>query len=92
VYDAVYVEEKDTPAVALVNNNFMFDARSAASSKGMPGVRVLASNVPCECTTVEIVEPIIDALMDDIIRGLTKPLSSGCHRLELFRAHHRPQS
>ncbi|HJX12612.1 MAG: hypothetical protein A2W25_15670 [candidate division Zixibacteria bacterium RBG_16_53_22] len=75
MYDAVYVEQLNKPAVALVNENFMYDARSAASSKGLPTVRVLASAVPCECINEQIVEPIIDSMMDDIIKGLTKPLS-----------------
>ena len=38
-------EQLDTPAAVLVNEGFGFDARSAASGKGMPGVRVVPETV-----------------------------------------------
>lgn len=75
MYDAVYTEARNKPTVALVNQNFLLDARSAASSKGMPGIRVIPETVPCECSVVEEIESKIDAVIPEIIRGLTECLT-----------------
>ena len=75
MYDAVSAEELGKPTVVLVNQNFATDARSAASGKGWPGIRIVAYTVPPECTVAEIRESGISAAMDDIIIALTRPLS-----------------
>lgn len=64
------------PVVALVNQGFVHDARSAASGHGMPGVRVVLEPIPCECTVIADIEAGVSAVMDDIIAALTKPLTS----------------
>jgi hypothetical protein len=43
VYDAIYVEGKGKPATFFVFEYFQNDAASAASSKGMPVIRVVPS-------------------------------------------------
>jgi len=60
--------------VALVNEGFVHDARSAAASKGMPGVRFVPQKVPCECTVPEKIEAGVEAAIDDVVAALTTPL------------------
>ena len=76
MYDAIFTEQLETPAVVLVNEGFGFDARSAASGKGMPGVRVVPETVPCECTVPERITNGVRAAMDDLVLALTKPLTA----------------
>ncbi len=60
----------------LANPGFVKDAHSAASSKGMPGVRVLPLNVPCESTVAADIEAGTAAAMQGIVESLTKPLTA----------------
>ena len=69
------IEDFGTPAVVLVNSGFVNDARSAASGKGLPGVRVIPETVMCESTVAENIEMGVSAVMDEIVAGLTKPLT-----------------
>ena len=62
--------------MVLANEGFVPDGRSAASSKGMPSVRIVAEKVPCECSEQEIADAEIAAVMDKIVDALTKPLSA----------------
>jgi hypothetical protein len=41
----------------------------------MPGVRIVATSVPCEGSVMEDIEAGIDAAMDEIVAALTRPLS-----------------
>jgi hypothetical protein len=75
LYDAVFTEQLGTPAVVLVNEGFTFDARSAASGRGMPGVRIVPERVPCECTVVETIVDGVREVVDDIVAALTAPLT-----------------
>ncbi len=59
----------------LANRGFVRDARSAASSKGMPGLRIVAENVACESTVAEDIEKGVAEAMRDIINALTMPLT-----------------
>ncbi len=76
MYDAILTEEMNTPAVTLCNKSFANDAESAASGKGMLGLRVVLETVPCECTVMEEIEAGISAVMDDIVAALTQPLTA----------------
>jgi len=61
--------------VLLANNGFVADAHSAASSKGMPGIRVIGTPIACESTVAaEINEGVVGA-MPGIVEALTKPLT-----------------
>ena len=75
MYNVVAVEYFGTPAVVLVNNGFVNDARSAASGKGIPGLRVIPENVTCESNVQENIESGVNAVMDQIVAALTKPLT-----------------
>ena len=75
MYDAVSIEDRQKPVVVLANTGFANDAESASRGKGMPGIRVVATKVPCESTVKEDIETGIDAAMDDIVNALTKPLT-----------------
>jgi hypothetical protein len=61
--------------VLLANKGFVTDAQSAASSKGMPGIRVVGESVACESTVKSEIEEGIAAAMNDVVAGLTKPLT-----------------
>ena len=76
MYDAVFTERQRKPAAVLVNEGFRFDARSAASGKGMPGVRVVPETVPCECTVAERIAGGVHAAIDDLVDALTRPLTA----------------
>jgi hypothetical protein len=75
VYDAIFTEERNKPAVVLVTNDFVTDSMSARSSRGWSALRVVSESVPPECTVIEKINAGIDAVMDDIIAALTKPLT-----------------
>jgi hypothetical protein len=62
--------------VILANPGFVKDAHSAASSKGMPGVRVLPLNVPCESTVAADIEAGTAGAMQGIVESLTRPLTA----------------
>ncbi|MEJ2111306.1 MAG: hypothetical protein P8Z37_15620 [Acidobacteriota bacterium] len=59
----------------LANEGFLHDAESAASSKGMPGLRALGTTVACESTVAADIQEGIDGALDDIIAALTEPLT-----------------
>jgi len=61
--------------VLLANRGFVNDAHSAASGKGMPGVRVLGTSIACESTVAEDIKSGIDKVFDEIIAELTRPLT-----------------
>jgi hypothetical protein len=61
--------------VLLANNGFVEDAHSAASSRAMPGIRILGESVACESTVQSEIEEGVTAAMKGVIEGLTKPLS-----------------
>jgi hypothetical protein len=62
--------------VLLANPGFVTDAHSASSSKGMPGIRILPLNVPCESTVAADIEAGTAGAMQGIIELLTKPLTA----------------
>jgi hypothetical protein len=74
LYDTIFAEQHQKPAVALVNEGFIHDARSAAAGKGMPGVRFVPQKVPCECTVRDRIEVGVREAMGDVIAALTTPL------------------
>lgn len=76
MYDAIIVEETGKPALVIANKGFVADAKTAASGKGMPGVRVISSPVIPNCTIEEDIDAGISAVMTNIVDGLTKPLTA----------------
>ena len=75
MYDAIAVEELGKPTVSICNYGFIEDAKSAASGIGMPGIRTVSESIPSECSVTRQIEDGIDAVIDDIINGLVKPLT-----------------
>jgi hypothetical protein len=53
VYDTIFIEEMGKPIVTLAFQYFTNDALSAASSKGMPGVRVIPESIISKCSVME---------------------------------------
>ena len=76
MYDAIFIEDRKKPTVTLANENFLNDAMSAASSKGMPVVRLVPEPIVSESTDVEFIEKAVTAAMDSIISSLTRPLTA----------------
>jgi len=75
VYDAIYIEKAGKPTVTFAFEHFLNDAMSAASSKGMPVVRVVPETIVSESTVVADIEKAITAVFDDAVAALTKPLT-----------------
>ncbi|MFH1651857.1 MAG: hypothetical protein ABID87_07160 [Chloroflexota bacterium] len=75
MYDTIDIESFHKPAVALVNSSFALDARSAASGAGMPGIRIVPEEVPCESRITAEIEAGISAVMDDVVAALLTPLT-----------------
>ncbi len=76
MYDAIFIEEHDTPSVVFAFEYFQNDAMSAASSRGMPVVRVVPEAIVSECTVVETIDKAITAVFDDVVAALTRPLTA----------------
>ncbi len=74
MYDAIFIEEHGIPAVTLAFEHFLNDAMSAASSRGMPVVRVVPETIVSECTERDVIEAAIKAVADAMFAALTKPL------------------
>ena len=68
-------ENRGKPSVTLVNKGFLNDAMAAASSKGMPGLRIVAEPIASECIIPEQIRDGVDVVLEDIIGALTNPLT-----------------
>lgn len=75
MYDAIFIEEHNTPAAPFVFEHFLNDAMSAASSRGMPVVRVVPETIVSECTVEETIDRAITTVFGDVVDALTKPLT-----------------
>jgi len=75
VYDAIFIEERNKPTVTLAFEHFLNDAMSAASSKGMPVIRIIPETIVSESTVMDDIEAAITAVADDMVAALTKPLT-----------------
>jgi hypothetical protein len=75
VYNAVAIEDLGKPVIALTNQAFIVDSGSAASGKGMPGVRVLREYIQSS-DTPEKIDSEVSSILDDIISALIRPLTS----------------
>jgi hypothetical protein len=76
VYDSIVIEGKNKPTATFVFEHFVNDALSAASSKGMPVVRVVPETIVSESTVREDIEAAVTAVADDMIGALTRPLTA----------------
>ncbi|MBI4321614.1 MAG: hypothetical protein HY675_24225 [Chloroflexi bacterium] len=75
MYNTITIEQTGKPAAALCNEDFLRDARSAASGRGMPGVRIVSETVPPHCSVVSEIEAGVSAAIDDVVAALTQPLT-----------------
>ncbi len=76
MYDAIFIEKFGKPTVTYVYEHFANDAASAASGKGMPVIRTVPEKIVSEATVMEEIEPAVKAVFENIIAGLTKPLTA----------------
>jgi hypothetical protein len=76
VYDSIVIEDKNTPTVTIAFEHFVNDALSAASSRGMPVIRVVPETIVSESTVMEDIEAAITAVADDMINALTRSLTA----------------
>jgi hypothetical protein len=68
------------PAVPVTNQTYLVEDNSAATGRGMPGIRIVWDSLHSEelvdcADTPEQVEAGIDPLLDNIIDALTRPLT-----------------
>lgn len=80
VAGSIRFEKLGKPVVYLVADNFMEDAASSAEDNGMPGLRMVG--LPAHAyyknrISRELVAPLAQDALADIIAGLTRPMSSG---------------
>jgi hypothetical protein len=75
VYDAIYIEKAGVPVSTFIFEHFYNDAMSAASSKGMPVVRVVPETIVSESTVMADIEKAVTAVFDQVIDTLTRPLT-----------------
>ena len=75
MYNTIVAEDSGKPSVALINQGFLSDSRSAASGRGMPGIRTVLETIPCECSVVSDIRAGTTAVIDEIVAGLTTPLT-----------------
>jgi hypothetical protein len=75
VYDAIYIEGKGKPAATYVFEHFANDAMSAASSKGMPVIRIVPETIVSESTAKAAIDTAVAAAFDNVIAVLTEPLT-----------------
>jgi hypothetical protein len=76
VYDAIFIEERGKPTISFVFQYFANDARSGASSHGMPQIRIVPETIVSECTVMEEIEPAVTSVMEAVVAGLTQPLTA----------------
>jgi hypothetical protein len=76
VYDAIYTEGKGKPTATFVFEHFVNDAMSAASSKGMPVIRVVPEAIVSECTVVKDIQAAVKAVFNNVVDVLTGPLTA----------------
>ena len=76
MYDAIYIEGKGKPTITFIFEHFYNDAMSAASSKGMPVIRVVPETIVSECTVLPEIEKAIGLVFDKVIDALTRPLTA----------------
>jgi hypothetical protein len=76
VYEAVGIEERGKPTVILCNRGFVTDAKSAASSKGMPTLRIISEAIePGRAVMADVEAEVNASLMQNVITSLTRPLT-----------------
>lgn len=73
VHDAVSCEELGKRAVAVVNEGFLADARSAASARGLPGLRLVAQRAPCESDDAQAIRASIVEAAAKLRAAVTAP-------------------
>ena len=76
MYNGIAIEDFGKPAVLLVHPGFVTDAHSAASSRGLPGLRILPLNVPNEATVTADIDAGTAQAMQGIFENLTRPLTA----------------
>ena len=84
-YNTVYVEKLGKPCVMLCKEDLVGVGRKAATSRLCPNLRFVTSKIPDltwmpeldEKVREGIIRPNLRDILDDIIDGLTKPLTEG---------------
>ncbi len=81
MYNTIAIEEMGKPAVAVTNQTYLLEGGSAASSKGMPGLRVVRDTIHVEDWIDEATDPArieagIEPVLEGVVTALTKPLTA----------------
>ncbi len=68
------MEKRGIPTVAFTAKGFFHDARRSGQNFGMPNVSLAVMPVPFTNQPADVIEGMVDAIVDDVIKGLTEPL------------------
>ena len=76
-YNTVSMERLGKPAVMTLNRFFMTDARTGASVRNLPGLRLVPTSIPGEVgeEKVDLIRDCVAEALDDIIKAITEPLT-----------------
>jgi len=91
VYDVISAEESEVPAVGLIAEGFKDDAKSAASSRSMPGARCIPTIIPPEATKMEEIEAGVEDCFEDVLKALTSPLTTAEKSSEAKKVEEAPR-
>jgi hypothetical protein len=81
-YNTAFVEKMAKPAVMLVNKDLVTIARTGASVRDVPGLRLVQTTIPdlsaffsFEGVVEDMIRPGVAAVIDDVVAALTQPLT-----------------
>jgi hypothetical protein len=76
-YNTVAVEKLGKPAVMILNRYFVDDARSGASVKELPGLRIVPTPIPTDVRVdnATAIQAGVSAVIDDLVSAMTRPLT-----------------
>ena len=76
-YNTVSMERLGKPAVMTLNRFFMTDAKTGASVRNLPGLRLVPTSIPGEVgeEKVDLIRDCVAEALDDIIKAITEPLT-----------------
>lgn len=75
IHMQIEIEKRGIPAVSIITNPFIRDAKASADMFGYPGVRRIVIPHPVAEAAQKDTPAKIEAVYDDIIKALTVPLT-----------------
>jgi hypothetical protein len=71
------MENLGKPAVMMLNRFFVTDAKTGASVRNLPNLRLVPTSIPCEvgAENVEEIRAGVTEVLDELIKAVTQPLT-----------------